>query len=78
MSLNFPRPEDMRPHVTSRQCGRCRKELQPGDRVALAFIYKNISLDPVHQLVPGAELSEEFELVHIHCGDTRLNKGGVI
>ena len=78
MSLNFPKPEDMHPHVTSRQCGRCRKILQPGDRVALAFIYTNIALDPVQQLVPGAELSEEFELVHIHCGDTRLVSGGTV
>lgn len=76
MSLNFPKPEDMHPHVTSRQCGRCRKPLQPGDRVTMAFIFTNIALDPVHQIVPGAELSEEFELVHIHCGDPRLNNVG--
>jgi hypothetical protein len=43
----------------------------------MAFIYTNIALDPVHQLVPGAELSEEFELVHINCVDTRLNGTGI-
>jgi hypothetical protein len=42
----------------------------------MAFIFTNIALDPVHQIVPGAELSEEFELVHIHCGDPRLNNVG--
>jgi hypothetical protein len=26
-------------------------------------------------LVPGANLSDEYELVHINCNDTRLNKG---
>jgi hypothetical protein len=32
-------------------------------------------IDPRNALIPGAELSEEYELVHIHCGDPRLTKG---
>lgn len=75
MSLDIPRVEDMRPHVDVRHCGRCRKKFEPGDRVTFAHIFQGVMVDPRNALVPGAELSEEYELVHIHCGDPRLTKG---
>lgn len=74
MSLDFPKPEDMRPHVDVRTCARCRKKFLPGDRVAVAHIYLNIAMDSSNR-VPGANLSDEYELVHINCKDTRLVNG---
>jgi hypothetical protein len=75
MTLDIPRYEDMRPHVDTRHCGSCRKKLEPGDRVTFAHIFQNAALDPRNALVPGAMLSEEYELVHINCFDPRLVKG---
>lgn len=74
MSLEFPKPEDMRPHVDVRTCARCRKKFLPGDRIAVAHIFLNSAMDSSN-LVPGANISDEYELVHIHCGDPKLSKG---
>ena len=66
-----------RPRVDSTMCGRCRKKLQPADRVTQAFIVDRVGANPNNIAALGAWLSEEFELVHIDCRDPDLSKGTI-
>jgi hypothetical protein len=68
-------PDDLRPHVESDTCGRCRKKFQRGDRLTTAFIFDRRGLNPLNLGNTGAMLNEEFELVHIDCHDPLLKKG---
>ena len=64
--------------VDSTVCGRCRKKLQPDDRVVYAGIIERIGSHPQNLAVQGAWLldgGKEFELVHIDCRDPDLTKG---
>ena len=56
-------------------CGKCRKKLQPGDRVTQAYIVDRTGANPNNIVLLGAWLSEEFELTHIDCRDPDLSKG---
>lgn len=52
-------------------CAKCRKMLEPGDRVATAFIVQKIGRNPESREL-GALLGEDFELVHVSCVDGAL------
>ena len=64
-----------RPTADPTTCGKCRKKLQPGDRITQAFIIDRVGVNPNNLASLGAYLHEEFELVHIDCHDPDLAKG---
>jgi len=74
MPENFV-PEDLRPHVTSYICGRCRKPIGKGHRVLVARIAEGKGYNPNNINDVGLSLMEEFEMVHVDCRDPLLKKG---
>lgn len=67
--------DDLRPHVNSEYCGKCRKKFEAGDRVTTAFIFAKRGVNPLNLGNTGVFLTEEFELVHIDCRDPQLKRG---
>lgn len=68
-------PDHKRPHVDSDTCGRCRKKLEQGHRVAVAHIVDRSGVDPSDLGRRGLFLFDEFEFAHINCKDPYLTKG---
>lgn len=57
-------------------CGRCRKKLQPGDRVTYCMIVGFVGSDPLNLAVVGANMMrDEYEVAHLDCHDPNLSKG---
>lgn len=69
------RPEDLRPHVDTHICGKCRKPLLKGQRCVLVTISMGKGVDPqnIHRM--GMHMSDEFEFMHADCRDPYLTKG---
>jgi hypothetical protein len=63
--------------VPCTQCARCRKQLQPGDRVATAFIVQTVGRNPETREL-GAMLGGDFELTHADCKNPQLDPRLVI
>lgn len=68
-------PGDENPKVGDNQCGKCRKALSRGHRVAIAHIVDRAGNDMMNLSRKGLYLYEEFEFVHIDCHDPFLKKG---
>lgn len=58
-------------------CAKCRKNLEPADRVTPAYIVQKIGRNPENKEL-GAMLGGDFELVHISCVDTKLEAKVII
>lgn len=67
--------DDMRPHTDTWVCGRCRKPFGKGERVTIAYITDGKALNPRNLGMPGLDIMEEFEMVHVDCRDIYLRKG---
>ena len=61
------------PRVDTSICVTCRKPFAKGDRVQIAHIVIDTGRNPAQGNIPGAWLSEEFELVHVSCIDVGLH-----
>lgn len=68
-------PEHLRPHCDTWVCGKCRKEIQKGDRVMQVFIALGKAHNPSNVMEMGMSLAPEWELVHVNCNDPLLVKG---
>lgn len=60
------------PRCSADLCVRCRKKLDPGDRVTIVHIVEKVMRNPTNPLQMGAMLSGEFEMSHVDCADTSL------
>jgi len=67
--------EHLSPHTDAWVCGRCRKKFGPGERVITAYISQGRGLHPLNLGLPGLNISQEFEMVHVDCRDIYLTKG---
>ena len=63
----------LHPRLTTEKCVSCRKPFARGDRVQVVHIVVDTGKNPTMSNIPGAWLSEEFELAHISCVDPALN-----
>ncbi len=69
----MPTLDILHQRVDHTTCARCRKKFKAGDRAIMAMIIKNPDgRDPVTKM-RGAEMADEFELVHASCSDTALD-----
>jgi hypothetical protein len=68
-------PEDMRPHVDSAICGRCRKPIEKGHRIVQVRISEGRGLNPKNLGETGLFISSEWEFAHVDCRDPLLKKG---
>jgi hypothetical protein len=75
MAGSSVRPEDLKPHVDSQTCGRCRKPIESGHRVVMAYIVERPGLNLNNMAQLGLYLHEEFEFVHADCHNPFLVKG---
>jgi len=67
--------EDLRPHVDTWICSRCRKPLDKGHRCVQVLISQGKGQDPTNILLTGLHLSDEWEIAHVDCRDPYLKKG---
>lgn len=67
--------DHLRPHCETWICGKCRREIQKGDRVMQVFIALGKDRNPTNVMEIGMALSGEWELVHVNCNDPLLSKG---
>lgn len=70
--------DHLRPHCDTYICGKCRKLIEPGHRVSMAFIALGKGPDPRNIYLQGMELAAEWELVHVDCRDPLLVKGLIL
>lgn len=68
-------PEDLRPHVPSYICGKCRKPIEKGHRILTARIAEGKGHNPNNINETGLNIRDEFEIVHVDCTDPLLKKG---
>ncbi len=55
-------------------CAKCRKPLQPGDRIQHAFILVNPrAYNPEKVTERGLELGTDTEFCHVECTDPQLD-----
>lgn len=66
-------PAPLAPRSDTSICVSCRKKFNPGDRVQIVHIVVNTGRNPAHGNIPGAWLSEEFEIAHFTCADATLS-----
>lgn len=64
-------PISLHPRCNTDTCIRCRKKLEPGDRVTPCMIVEQVGRNQTTREL-GAFLSSEFELSHIDCRDRAL------
>jgi len=74
MPENFTK-DDLRPHVGTWECGRCRKPITEGHRCVQARISHGKGRDPMNIHNEGLMISDEWEFVHVDCRDPYLKKG---
>ena len=68
-------PDILRPHVDVTSCSRCRKKLEPGDRVTQVYIFVSAGTNPLNVICRGAQIAEEYEFAHMDCNDPKLLTG---
>jgi len=73
--FNTFNPEDVRPHVDTGVCGKCRRKLEKGHRVTVAHIVDRVGNNARNLGEKGIYLFDEYELTHIDCRDPLLKKG---
>lgn len=65
--------------VSTHLCARCRKVLNPGDRIVTLYIVDKIGKGNVsNPLELGAFLSSDFELAHYDCRDPSLTRALIL
>ncbi len=66
----------IRQRVSTDTCAKCRKKFKPSDRVQQVLIVERAGhINPKNPFEGGSMLCAEFELAHISCIDTCLDKG---
>lgn len=63
---------NLRQRVALTTCARCRKTLNPGDRVVMLLIVQKVGWNPETRDA-GAFLGEDFELSHADCTDPSVS-----
>ena len=67
----------LRQRVPLTICARCRKRVEPGDRVIAAHIVQKIGRNPETKDI-GAWIGEDFEFVHAACTDPALSGSSLL
>lgn len=65
----------LKARYSSDTCAKCKSKVEPGERVAYVMIVAQVSVNPSNPLEHGFFPAEEFEVAHVNCHDTHLEKG---
>lgn len=67
--------DDVRPHVDTWVCGKCRKQIGEGHRIHMVQIAKGKGVNPANLHQTGLLMYDEWEYMHADCRDPFLKKG---